>query len=441
MISEPSTWVDAHGDRLFRYALSRIRDPRAAEDLIQETFLAAFKSRGKFKGESSELTWMTGILRNKIFEHLRRQSRGNVRWATARRTTTICEGELLRRDRPLEGRCASARRLGRRAAEESRERRVLGRAERLPRRAHAERRARLRPAGNGGRRAPRVRRGDGRAAGPPRRAPLSRAPAPAAVLGAEPVRAGGRVSLLLDCRDMSRRLSEARDATAAPALGLRASISDLWICGVCRRLRAQLALSRPRRAPGARRRAQPVGRGEGPASPGARRRVRAVRSSSRDRLMTPCTDEDRQDQGTPRQLKSPPGIQPRVDPRGGLVDLPVGELAQARLNLLVGQPHLGCPSRWALTFDSRALLHDLHVRAARSAAGSDAGAGMEAGTSRSAEAPRSGGHRRRNVWYVGTSTYASHADGPSSANVQRCSSWDRATSTPGLAPARTPKSR
>jgi RNA polymerase sigma-70 factor (ECF subfamily) len=75
MISDPSTWVDAHGDRLFRYALSRLRDERAAEDLIQETLLAAFKSRDKFKGESTELTWMIGILRNKIFEHLRRQAR------------------------------------------------------------------------------------------------------------------------------------------------------------------------------------------------------------------------------------------------------------------------------------------------------------------------------------------------------------------------------
>ena len=75
MISDPSTWVDAYGDRLFRYALSRIRDERAAEDLIQETLLAAFRGRDRFKGESSELTWMTGILRNKIFEHLRRQAR------------------------------------------------------------------------------------------------------------------------------------------------------------------------------------------------------------------------------------------------------------------------------------------------------------------------------------------------------------------------------
>jgi RNA polymerase sigma-70 factor (ECF subfamily) len=75
VISDPATWVDAHGDRLFRYALSRIRDERAAEDLVQDCLVTALKSRDKFRGESSELTWMIGILRNKIFEHLRRQAR------------------------------------------------------------------------------------------------------------------------------------------------------------------------------------------------------------------------------------------------------------------------------------------------------------------------------------------------------------------------------
>jgi RNA polymerase sigma factor (sigma-70 family) len=75
MTTDPTTWVDAYGDRLFRYALSRVRDAGSAEDLVQETLLAALKSRERFKGDSSELTWMTGILRNKIFEFYRRQAR------------------------------------------------------------------------------------------------------------------------------------------------------------------------------------------------------------------------------------------------------------------------------------------------------------------------------------------------------------------------------
>lgn len=74
-MTDPKTWIDAYGDRLYRYAISRARDPRAAEDLVQETFLQALKSKDKFRGESSELTWMTGILRFKIFEHLRAKAK------------------------------------------------------------------------------------------------------------------------------------------------------------------------------------------------------------------------------------------------------------------------------------------------------------------------------------------------------------------------------
>lgn len=75
MTIDPAGWVDAYGDRLFRYALSRVRDAGSAEDLIQDTFLTALKARDRYKGESSELTWMTGILRNKIFEFYRRQAK------------------------------------------------------------------------------------------------------------------------------------------------------------------------------------------------------------------------------------------------------------------------------------------------------------------------------------------------------------------------------
>lgn len=74
-MTDPSAWIDAYGDRLYRYALSRVRDEGSAEDLLQDTFLTALKSRDRFKAESSELTWMTGILRNKIFEFYRRQAK------------------------------------------------------------------------------------------------------------------------------------------------------------------------------------------------------------------------------------------------------------------------------------------------------------------------------------------------------------------------------
>jgi RNA polymerase sigma-70 factor (TIGR02943 family) len=72
--AKPETWVDEHGDYLFRFALSRLRRRDLAEDLVQETFLAALQARGRFAGQSSERTWLVGILKHKIVDHLRRRT-------------------------------------------------------------------------------------------------------------------------------------------------------------------------------------------------------------------------------------------------------------------------------------------------------------------------------------------------------------------------------
>jgi RNA polymerase sigma-70 factor, ECF subfamily len=68
----PDTWVDEHGDSLYRYALIRVRRPEVAEDLVQETLLAAVRTRAKFRGSSSERSWLYGILKNKIFDYFRK---------------------------------------------------------------------------------------------------------------------------------------------------------------------------------------------------------------------------------------------------------------------------------------------------------------------------------------------------------------------------------
>lgn len=74
-MSDPTTWVAQHGDALFRYALLRMRDQTQAEDMVQETFLAALKARERFSGQSSEKTWLIGILKHKIIDHFRKQKR------------------------------------------------------------------------------------------------------------------------------------------------------------------------------------------------------------------------------------------------------------------------------------------------------------------------------------------------------------------------------
>jgi RNA polymerase sigma-70 factor (ECF subfamily) len=72
--SDPATWVDTHGAGLLAYAVLRVRDRQTAEDLVQETFLAALQARG-FRGDAAERTWLVGILRNKICDHFRRVAR------------------------------------------------------------------------------------------------------------------------------------------------------------------------------------------------------------------------------------------------------------------------------------------------------------------------------------------------------------------------------
>lgn len=73
---DPLVWLAEHGDVLYRYALARVRRPEVAEDLLQETFVAALRSKDGFQGKSSERTWLTGILRHKIMDYFRSRSRG-----------------------------------------------------------------------------------------------------------------------------------------------------------------------------------------------------------------------------------------------------------------------------------------------------------------------------------------------------------------------------
>lgn len=74
-------WVDEFGDRLFRHALLRVGDRALAEDLVQETFLAAHRGKESFRGDASPLTWLTTILRNKIADHFRRSSTNTKQWS------------------------------------------------------------------------------------------------------------------------------------------------------------------------------------------------------------------------------------------------------------------------------------------------------------------------------------------------------------------------
>ncbi len=67
--------IEQHRSYLLRYASLQLRDAGAAEDAVQDTLIAALEGWARFGGKSSVKTWLTGILKHKIIDHIRRQSR------------------------------------------------------------------------------------------------------------------------------------------------------------------------------------------------------------------------------------------------------------------------------------------------------------------------------------------------------------------------------
>ena len=74
------TLVDRHAPYLFGIAHGMTANPADAEDLVQETFLAA--SQGGYRGESAVRTWLVGILVRKVAMMRRTASRRGGRHAS-----------------------------------------------------------------------------------------------------------------------------------------------------------------------------------------------------------------------------------------------------------------------------------------------------------------------------------------------------------------------
>jgi RNA polymerase sigma-70 factor, ECF subfamily len=67
--------VEGERPYLLRYASLQLRDTHAAEDAVQETLMAALAGQAGFGGRSNLRTWLTGILKHKIVDAIRRLSR------------------------------------------------------------------------------------------------------------------------------------------------------------------------------------------------------------------------------------------------------------------------------------------------------------------------------------------------------------------------------
>jgi RNA polymerase sigma-70 factor (ECF subfamily) len=74
--------VESQRPYLLRYAALQLRDSHAAEDAVQETLLAALAGEAGFGGRSNVRTWLTGILKHKIVDSIRRAGSETAREVT-----------------------------------------------------------------------------------------------------------------------------------------------------------------------------------------------------------------------------------------------------------------------------------------------------------------------------------------------------------------------
>jgi len=64
--------------RLYRTARAILKDDAAAEDAVQEGYVAAYRHIGEFRGEAQIATWLTRIVVNQALQALRRTRREQV---------------------------------------------------------------------------------------------------------------------------------------------------------------------------------------------------------------------------------------------------------------------------------------------------------------------------------------------------------------------------
>lgn len=100
---DPETWVDLYGDALYSYAFFRTKDRDAASEAVQETFLRALRKLSTFENRSSIKTWLTGILRNVLFEKSRQDKRQAREFSTDHEPSlTLAELQTLPPDEAIQ---------------------------------------------------------------------------------------------------------------------------------------------------------------------------------------------------------------------------------------------------------------------------------------------------------------------------------------------------
>ncbi|MEO8485642.1 MAG: sigma-70 family RNA polymerase sigma factor [Betaproteobacteria bacterium] len=90
-----ATEIETHRRYLTRVAQLQLRDPDLAQDVVQDTMLAALTGAQGFDGRSSLKTWLTGILKHKIVDAIRRKQKAPVPLAALDDEATLDDFDAL----------------------------------------------------------------------------------------------------------------------------------------------------------------------------------------------------------------------------------------------------------------------------------------------------------------------------------------------------------
>jgi RNA polymerase sigma-70 factor (ECF subfamily) len=78
-LAEFNRLVSEHGPAMYRLAYRLLGDRHEAEDIVQETFRSAWKSRSRYEPGFGARAWLAAILRRRVVDRRRRRS-----WWSAR---------------------------------------------------------------------------------------------------------------------------------------------------------------------------------------------------------------------------------------------------------------------------------------------------------------------------------------------------------------------
>ncbi|HSR95540.1 MAG TPA: RNA polymerase sigma factor [Kofleriaceae bacterium] len=98
--------MNRHGNAVFRYCWTGLRDRCLAEDVHQQVFIEAFRDLPRFAGRSTVRTWLFGIARHRVLDAAKARTRNHAHVEVDSQADAPdpapAPGEMLDRSRLLE---------------------------------------------------------------------------------------------------------------------------------------------------------------------------------------------------------------------------------------------------------------------------------------------------------------------------------------------------